>query len=1582
MTLNIEQLYFDSEDHNLVDTLARSDIDKFSTQVNLIENSDWELGTDYWRIWGNNPNYPEAEIREITEDENGIKWFHLKTPANTRYQGFQQQASRYGLTRKLKKNTNYLITVRAYGKKEGTSLAVAIHFNKNNTKLDQWTETKIINTQETVYCWTVRTPDIECNNFNFMIGQWSMTKKEDELWVTDISMKEFPLELSNIIKEYPQLKEDISSTSIVTSDTGYLSFGNGLEETSLKSLKIKIPLTQFEQEPSPDTEPLEFNGWSKDFIFSHRGKNLIDNTSESLTEGDSVSWAKKSNGVISATGIANNNSIFYLSKDGFLLPPGKYILTDTGEHLQGCLWYSLNDESEVQVSDGESTFELNEAQIIKIWCAIPSGVDASNETFIPMLRFYYIDDTYEPYKQAKNYHINFPSDQIDEIYEGYVDVIKGKLVVTKYLHTINPDRFGGANEDAIADVVRGYIYNLPTSIPKSTGKNAEALCNYFPRVAVNYNANVQGFYFYNERGVYFKISKNLLANIYPSLSLSEAFIQYFRDHEVKIIYPLETPKEYPITALDIKTYSGVNTFLSEENSFEVEYRTNKNTDWIYVNPNSLVRSNGEFLLDAGDGINFTNNDLQYFIRYINNSKEVKIFDWKSADTPFICPEDGLYTIIVKRKSQSIDLNLLEKVENAVTIYRNKSIYTNLFNNHKTYTIGHSSGGNASDSNMNTPENSIAGLKNYAQRGYWAVSCDIRLTKDFVWVLMHDQTIDRTTTGTGNVSEKTLEQLKQYRLRKAKKRNDTQTDSPVDEYISEETVPTLEEWLLEARKLGVIVSVQIENCGDVMTKDKISDIITIIKKLKMKKQVMLCAFEMQTLLWIKEIDREISTSILTRNWPLFVDGQPNSSIAKLAVFGNTWIGQNQDKPNNITREQVEKYQSIGIPVGMWTSYPGTRQNTVNLLPLGFDFWSAESLVDVNSLIVTDEENENLISQDNMCIGPYDEYGNRISVNPFVFEQSTDFILIKPSTPYTFFCWVTIEENESNLNGYWQRINWYNINKELIHTTYLSDSSARGYYEKRSTYISPSNACYVTFSFRSYQDGVCAMYEGNKWKTSKPDWNIKNNTHLTDIYNPKSIAHRGYTVSAPENTEQAFLMAKQRGFKFVECDVRFTLDGMPVLSHNSFINNNATNLDGSAIEDTVYIHETSYNDLYNNYNYNIWKNEEDKKNSSIATILTLSSFLILCRDLDLYPYIEIKPDHVTVDQIRNVADAIHSYGLDDKASILSFDYKVLNYVKTTNSKVRLGYLTDSNVNWENALRYCQILKTEKNSVFVSAKKETLIPDPETGGAEWRLLWQNNIPLEVWLIDEDTSYNDLSMEKQVTGFITNEKKFEEITTKRYEESNNINLKNALTRVTGSSATYTLTENEFVDFGIKQNLTVMMPLQGEYRFAFISANPATSLTLSGVQMPEDFEINSYRRYEINIFNGYGVAQDWGFVEDLYPARVITDTFNGITVEVNAPQGALPKNTTLELQYSNSDYLSLGCNISIYFLDENNITINPLKEVEISIRDSRAGISGTEFMCQRAMSTADTIQPQILSTTPPTAATLKCNSCVTCFYV
>lgn len=45
-----------------------------------------------------------------------------------------------------------------------------------------------------------------------------------------------------------------------------------------------------------------------------------------------------------------------------------------------------------------------------------------------------------------------------------------------------------------------------------------------------------------------------------------------------------------------------------------------------------------------------------------------------------------------------------------------------------------------------------------------IECDIAMTKDSVLVLMHDETLDRTTTGKGRVSNKTYEQLKDLKLR--------------------------------------------------------------------------------------------------------------------------------------------------------------------------------------------------------------------------------------------------------------------------------------------------------------------------------------------------------------------------------------------------------------------------------------------------------------------------------------------------------------------------------------------------------------------------------------------------------------------------------------------------------------------------------------------------------------------------------------------------------------------------------------------------------------------------------------------------
>ncbi len=65
-----------------------------------------------------------------------------------------------------------------------------------------------------------------------------------------------------------------------------------------------------------------------------------------------------------------------------------------------------------------------------------------------------------------------------------------------------------------------------------------------------------------------------------------------------------------------------------------------------------------------------------------------------------------------------------------------------------------------------PENSIASVQRCIDLGVDIVEIDVRLTKDGHLVAMHDYTVDRTTNGTGKVSDLTLAEIKTLRLKNA------------------------------------------------------------------------------------------------------------------------------------------------------------------------------------------------------------------------------------------------------------------------------------------------------------------------------------------------------------------------------------------------------------------------------------------------------------------------------------------------------------------------------------------------------------------------------------------------------------------------------------------------------------------------------------------------------------------------------------------------------------------------------------------------------------------------------------------------
>ena len=62
-----------------------------------------------------------------------------------------------------------------------------------------------------------------------------------------------------------------------------------------------------------------------------------------------------------------------------------------------------------------------------------------------------------------------------------------------------------------------------------------------------------------------------------------------------------------------------------------------------------------------------------------------------------------------------------------------------------------------------PENCIESFGYLAKNLPVIIECDIDLTKDSVMVMMHDATLDRTTTGTGKLIDHTYADIQQYRL---------------------------------------------------------------------------------------------------------------------------------------------------------------------------------------------------------------------------------------------------------------------------------------------------------------------------------------------------------------------------------------------------------------------------------------------------------------------------------------------------------------------------------------------------------------------------------------------------------------------------------------------------------------------------------------------------------------------------------------------------------------------------------------------------------------------------------------------------
>lgn len=213
-----------------------------------------------------------------------------------------------------------------------------------------------------------------------------------------------------------------------------------------------------------------------------------------------------------------------------------------------------------------------------------------------------------------------------------------------------------------------------------------------------------------------------------------------------------------------------------------------------------------------------------------------------------------------------------------------------------------------------PENTVAAFKNSVALGVDVIEIDLRPTRDGHVVVMHDDTVDRTTDGTGPVRDLTLEEIKAL-----------DAGSYVSAEFAGEEVPTLDEALEAVKGTGVRLLLDIKDASQVAqivgiteAHDMADQVIVGPRTVEALKEFRALNPDLQTLGFIAtqaDADAFIDAGVdYIRLWPHWVTGSRDSTecqadyAARVAAYERGQL----DRPGSASCI-VEHVVSQGTPV---------------------------------------------------------------------------------------------------------------------------------------------------------------------------------------------------------------------------------------------------------------------------------------------------------------------------------------------------------------------------------------------------------------------------------------------------------------------------------------------------------------------------------------------------------------------------------------------------------------------------------------------------------------------------------------------
>lgn len=214
-----------------------------------------------------------------------------------------------------------------------------------------------------------------------------------------------------------------------------------------------------------------------------------------------------------------------------------------------------------------------------------------------------------------------------------------------------------------------------------------------------------------------------------------------------------------------------------------------------------------------------------------------------------------------------------------------------------------------------PENTLLAYELAGKYGYYGAECDIHETKDGEFVLLHDDTLERMTNGSGKPEHYSLDELKELIINGG---------NQVKKY-PHLRIPTLEEYLAVCKKWGLVPVIEIKE----IEPKSVARLLEVVAQWGSLQYVVIISFSKEIVTEVRKLNHQVNIQWLAEMTIENID-----YCARYDMDIDCYKKQ-------VSKEMVDYAHSKGVLVNTWTVDHGEEMQ--NLVDMGVDCISTNVLL---------------------------------------------------------------------------------------------------------------------------------------------------------------------------------------------------------------------------------------------------------------------------------------------------------------------------------------------------------------------------------------------------------------------------------------------------------------------------------------------------------------------------------------------------------------------------------------------------------------------------------------------------------------